>query len=84
MNFLDNLPSISNNKAKQMRLDSFERGFRVGQKEAIDALRDTQQYNCKSLNDFEKAIVMKFLDEYNLEFGYNVEEGGFYVLKRVK
>jgi hypothetical protein len=84
MNFLDNLPSISNNKAKQMRIDSFERGFRVGQKEAIDTLRDTQQYNCKSLNDFEKAIVMKFLQENNLEFGYDVENGGFYILKRVK
>ena len=84
MNFLDNLPSISNNKAKQMRLDSFERGFRVGQEEAIDALRDIQKYEYRNLNNFEKQIVIKFLQENNLEFGYDVENGGFYILKRVK
>ena len=84
MNFLDNLPYISNNKAKQMRLDSFERGFRVGQEEAIDALRDIQKYECRNLNNFEKQIVIKFLQENNLEFGYDVENGGFYILKRVK
>jgi hypothetical protein len=84
MNFLDNLPSISNNKAKQMRLDSFERGFRVGKEEALDALRDIQKYEYINLNNFEKQIVIKFLQENNLEFGYDVENGGFYVLKRVK
>jgi hypothetical protein len=84
MNFLDNLPYISNNKAKQMRLDSFERGFRVGQEEAIDALRDIQKYEYRNLNNFEKQIVIKFLQENNLEFGYDVENGGFYILKRVK
>ena len=84
MNFLDNLPSISNNKAKQMRIDSFERGFRVGQEEAIDALRDIQKYEYRNLNNFEKQIVIKFLQENNLEFGYDVENGGFYILKRVK
>ena len=82
MNFLDNLPYISNNKAKQMRLDSFERGFRVGQEEAIDALRDIQKYEYRNLNNFEKQIVIKFLQENNLEFGYDVENGGFYILKR--
>ena len=84
MNFLDNLPYISNNKAKQMRLDSFERGFRVGKEEALDALRDIQKYECINLNNFEKQIVIKFLQENNLEFGYDVENGGFYILKRVK
>jgi hypothetical protein len=84
MNFLDNLPYISNNKAKQMRIDSFERGFRVGQEEAIDALRDIQKYEYRNLNNFEKQIVIKFLQENNLEFGYDVENGGFYILKRVK
>ena len=84
MNFLNNLPSISNNKAKQMRIDSFERGFRVGKEEAIDALRDIQKYEYRNLDNFEKQIVIKFLQENNLEFGYDVENGGFYILKRVK
>jgi hypothetical protein len=84
LSFLDYLPSISWNKAREMRIDSFDRGYRLGKKEAIDFLRDVQKYDCKNLNEWERAIVMQFLDEYNLEFGYNFEKGGFYVLKRKK
>ena len=82
LSFLDDLPSISWNKARDMRIASFERGYRVGKEEAIDVLRDVQKYDCKNLNEWERAIVMQFLDQYNLEFGYDVEAGGFYVLKR--
>jgi hypothetical protein len=84
LSFLDDLPSISNNKAKQMRIDSFERGFRVGKEEAIDILRDKQKHDCRSLDEFERAMIMKFLEDHNLEFGYNIIEGGFYILKRIK
>jgi len=84
LGFLDNLPSISNNTAKSMRLESFERGYRAGSREAIDVLRDVQKYDCKNLNEWERAIVMQFLEQNNLEFGYDFESGGFYILKRVK
>jgi hypothetical protein len=83
INFFD-LPSISNNAAKSMRLESFERGYRVGKEEAIDILRDKQKHDCRSLDEWEKAMVMQFLEQNNLEFGYNVIEGGFYILKRIR
>lgn len=63
---------------------SFERGFRTGKEQAIEDLRNVQKYDCRLLNDFEKAIVMNFLEKYNLEFGYNVYESGFYILKKIK
>ena len=84
LSFLDDLPSISRNKAREMRIDSFERGYRVGKEEALDCLRDKQKHNCKNLNEWEKAMVMQFLEQNNLEFGYDFESGGFYILKRVK
>jgi tRNA(Leu) C34 or U34 (ribose-2'-O)-methylase TrmL len=75
---------LTNAELKAIRNAAFERGERHGKEIAINYLRDIQKYDCKPLNDFEKAIVMKFLDEYNLEFGYNAFEGGFYVFKRTK
>ena len=84
LSFLEDLPSISRNKAREMRIDSFERGYRIGKEEAINFLRDVQKYDCKNLNEWERAIVMQFLKQNNLEFGYDFENGGFYILKRVK
>jgi hypothetical protein len=84
LSFLEDLPSISRNKAREMRIDSFERGYRVGSREAIDILRDKQKHDCRLLDEWEKAMVMQFLEQNNLEFGYDFESGGFYILKRVK
>ena len=36
-----------------------------------------------NLTPKEKEMVMSFLIENNLEFGYNVASGGFYVLKKL-
>lgn len=82
LQFLNNLPSISRNKCNELTISAFERGYVLGREEAIYSLRDRQQYDCIFLNDFEKAIVMNFLEEYNLEFGYNLEENGFYIVRR--
>jgi hypothetical protein len=51
---------------------------------AIDELRDAQKYNCIHLTEEEKSEVMKYLSDNNLEFGYDVIEGGFYILKKQK
>jgi hypothetical protein len=84
LEIFNTLPTISWNKHSIEKEKSFERGFREGQEQAIEKLRDVQKYDCRLLNDFEKAIVIKFLEEYNLEFGYNPYEGGFYVIKKIK
>jgi hypothetical protein len=63
---------------------SFELGVKSGIKQAIDELRDIQKHDCRSLDEWEKAMVMQFLEQNNLEFGYNVIEGGFYILKRIR
>jgi hypothetical protein len=34
------------------------------------------------LSEDEKASVMKYLTDNNLEFGYNVIAGGFYIVKK--
>lgn len=64
--------------------NSFEMGVKHGVKYAIDELRDIQKYKCINLTPEEKEKVMSFLIENNLEFGYDFESGGFYVLKRIK
>ena len=61
---------------------SFELGVKSGIKQAIDELRDIQKYKCINLTQEEKQKVMEFLIENNLEFGYDFESGGFYVLKK--
>ena len=62
--------------------NTFESGVKCGIKQAIDELRDIQKYKCFNLTSEEKQKVMDFLIENNLEFGYSLEHGGFYVLKK--
>lgn len=70
------------NEIRQMKNEAFNRGESVGIKMAIDELRDAQRYNCINLTQEEKDEVMKYLVDNKLEFGYNVEEGGFYIVKK--
>ena len=72
---------IHDDVLKDMRNGSFERGYREGKRDAIDSLRSIQAYDCKTLTEDEHTMVMNFLIENNLEFGYDVSSGGFYVLK---
>lgn len=68
---------------KSVRDSNYSAGLRVGTQTAIDELRDVQKYECINLTSEEKEKVMSFLIENNLEFGYNVQSGGFYVLKKL-
>jgi hypothetical protein len=70
------------NEIRRMKNEAFDRGERCGRYMAIDELRDAQRYNCINLTQEEKDEVMKYLVDNNLEFGYNVEEGGFYIVKK--
>ncbi len=70
------------NEIRRMKNEAFNRGEAVGIKMAIDELRDAQRYNCINLTQEEKDEVMKYLVDNKLEFGYNVEEGGFYIVKK--
>jgi len=72
------------NQIRRMKNEAFDRGENCGIKMAIDELRDTQKYNCVNLTEEEKNEVMKYLADNNLEFGYSVIEGGFYILKKTK
>ena len=72
---------IHDDDLKSMRDGSFERGHRAGKRDAIDSLRSIQAYDCKTLTEAERDMVMDFLQENNLQFGYDVSSGGFYVLK---
>jgi hypothetical protein len=72
------------NQIRRMKNEAFERGENYGRETAIDDLRDIQKYNCINLTEEEKDTVMKYLIDNNLEFGYNVIEGGFYILKKQK
>jgi hypothetical protein len=65
-----------------MKNEAFDRGEKCGIYMAIDELRDAQRYNCINLTQEEKDEVMKYLVDNKLEFGYNVEEGGFYIVKK--
>ena len=68
---------------KLVRDSNYSAGLKVGTQTAIDELRDVQKYECINLTSEEKEKVMSFLIENNLEFGYNLESGGFYVLKNL-
>ena len=70
------------NQIRRMKNEAFERGEKYGRETAIDDLRDAQKYNCTNLSEEEKSTVLKYLVDNNLEFGYNVMEGGFYILKK--
>ena len=67
---------------RRMKNEAFDRGEAVGVKMAIDELRDAQRYNCINLTQEEKDEVMKYLVDNKLEFGYNVDKGGFYIVKK--
>ncbi len=68
---------------KSIRDLNYSAGLKVGTQTAIDELRNVQNYECINLTPEEKEMVMSFLIENNLEFGYNAESGGFYVLKKL-
>jgi hypothetical protein len=70
------------NQIRRMKNEAFERGEKHGIKTAIYDLRDAQKYNCTDLTEEEKNEVMKYLTDNNLEFGYNVIDGGFYIVKK--
>jgi len=70
------------NQIRRLKNEAFERGTKLGMKTAIDYLRDVQKYNCTNLTEEEKCQVMKYLSDNNLEFGYNVIKGGFYIMKK--
>jgi len=70
------------NEIRRMKNEAFERGEKYGRETAIDDLRDAQKYNCTNLTEEEKDTVMKYLIDNNLEFGYDVIERGFYILKK--
>ena len=70
------------NEIRRMKNEAFDRGENCGVKMAIDELRDAQRYNCINLTEAEKDEVMKYLVDNKLEFGYNVDEGGFYIVKK--
>ena len=72
---------IHNDNLKEKSNESFERGYRAGKRDAIDFLTDIQKYDCETLTEAERDMVMDFLQENNLQFGYDVSSGGFYVLK---
>lgn len=74
--------NIVDNYMKSIRDSNYSVGLKVGTQTAIDELRDVQKYECINLTPKEKEEVMSFLIENNLEFGYNVQSGGFYVLKK--
>jgi hypothetical protein len=83
LDVFNRIPEFSWHTLKKETKKSFERGYKVGKRDAIDCLTDKQKYECKNLNEWEKATVMAFLEQNNLEFGYDLENGGFYILKRI-
>jgi hypothetical protein len=70
------------NQIRKIKNESFERGLHYGREVAIHDLRDRQLYDCEGLSEDEKASVLKYLTDNNLEFGYNVIAGGFYIAKK--
>ena len=77
-------PNVVDDYIKLIRDLNYSAGLKVGTQTAIDELRDVQNYECINLTPEEKEIVMSFLIENNLEFGYNAASSGFYVLKKLK
>ena len=76
-------PNVVDDYMKSIIDSNYSAGVIVGTQTAIDELRDIQNYECINLTPEEKEMVMSFLIENNLEFGYNAESGGFYVLKKL-
>jgi len=72
------------NQERKIRNEAYERGEKHGRITAINDLRDAQKYNCTNLTEEEKDEVMKYLSDNNLEFGYNVIDGGFYIVKHTR
>ena len=72
---------IHDDNLKEKSNESFERGYRAGKRDAIDSLTNFQKYDYRTLTEAERDMVMDFLQEHNLQFGYDVSSGGFYVLK---
>ena len=72
---------IHDDDLKDMHNESFERGYRAGKRDAIDSLTNFQKYDYRTLTETEHTMVTNFLQEHNLQFGYDVSSGGFYVLK---
>lgn len=72
---------IHDDVLKDMRNESFERGYQTAKRDSIEFLTDKQKLDCRSLTGDEWEMVIKFLEKYNLQFGYDVSNGGFYVLK---
>jgi hypothetical protein len=70
------------NEIRRMKNEAFDRGEKCGICMAIDELRDSQRYNCINLTQEEKDEVMKYIVDNKLEFGYNVDKGGFYIVKK--
>ncbi len=78
------IPEYSWNRLKKESKKSFDLGYKIGKQNALDCLTDKQKYNYKNLNEWEKATVISFLEQNNLEFGYDCESGGFYILKKIE
>jgi len=79
-----NLSLYTTNEIWRIKNESFERGEKHGREMAVEELRNAQRYNCVNLTQEEKDEVMKYLVDNNLEFGYNVDAGGFYIVKKRK
>ena len=79
-----NISLYTTNEIWRIKNESFERGEKHGREMAVEELRNAQRYNCVNLTQEEKDEVMKYLSDNNLEFGYDVIEGGFYILKKQK
>lgn len=75
-------PNSVDDYMKSIRDSNYSAGLIVGTQTAIDELRDIQKYDCINLTQEEKQKVMEFLIINNLEFGYNLESGGFYIMKK--
>ena len=77
-----NISLYTTNEIWRIKNESFERGEKHGREMAVEELRNAQRYNCVNLTQEEKDEVMKYIVDNKLEFGYNVEEGGFYIVKK--
>ena len=75
--------NIVDDYLKSIIEENYLAGIKVGTQTAIDELRNIQKYDCVNLTDSERENVISFLIDNNLEFGYNVESGGFYILKKM-
>jgi hypothetical protein len=73
---------IRTEELERLKNESFDRGEKFGKDLAIEELRNAQKHDCVNLSDYEKDLVMNFLETHNLEFGYNLFNKGFYIMKR--